>query len=144
MGFDVSRPNQPFEVSEEVMQRIDDDHYRHPDYIEHSKLSVMGVELKRRSFRPSYDLYSLGVVLYEIGLWFNISHSKRSHTDKPSISTINTDPKAADKWLDERQLKRLRSYTSRRYSDIVVACLDRNADRFWDEQSGEFTSSQSI
>ena len=135
MGFDVSRPNQPFEVSEEVMQRMDDDHYRHPDYIEHSKLSGTGIEVKRRSFRPSYDLYSLGVVLYEIGIWYNISHSKRSHPDKYGISTINTDPKLAERWLDERQLKQLRRFTSRRYSEIVIACLDRTADGFWDEQS---------
>jgi len=68
MGFDISRPYQPGEVSEKPLSRPEDDVYRHPKYKgSHS-----------RSFRPSFDMYSLGVILYEIGLWRNVAQQKAS------------------------------------------------------------------
>ena len=51
MGFDISRPSQPGEVSEKPPSRPEDDLYRHPEYI----------GLNPQSFQPSFDLYSLGV-----------------------------------------------------------------------------------
>ena len=150
MGFDVSRPNQPFEVSERPTQRIDDDHYRHPDYREpvdpHQEVAgrtnLPGTEFQWRSFKPSYDIYSLGVVLYEIGIWHNVSQNKRSHPVKPSLQTYNSDPNLIEKCLGQKQLKDLRRHTGRRYSDVVVACLDKGFDRFWDDATEYDPSTQ--
>ena len=63
MGFDISRPNQPGEVSEKPMSYFEDDLYRHPQY----------KGMFARSFQPSFDLYSLGIILYEVGMWRNIA-----------------------------------------------------------------------
>jgi hypothetical protein len=60
-GFTSSRPDDPSQISSQMVERgvgI----YSHPD--------VQGFTGARRArFRAEYDIYSLGIVLLEIGLW---------------------------------------------------------------------------
>ena len=63
VGFDVSRMNRPDEVSEKLTSGPEDELYRHPKY--------KGDDPGR--FLPSYDMYSLGVMLYEIGMWRTVA-----------------------------------------------------------------------
>ena len=74
-GFDISRPNQPGEISEKPLSRPEDDLYRHPDY----------KGPNARSFQPSFDMYSVGVMLYGIGLWRNVAQQKESSSSRPSL-----------------------------------------------------------
>ena len=64
MGFDISRPDGPGEFPEKPPIRPEDDIYCHPNYRGE----------KARSFQPFFDIYSLGINLYEIGVWrkFNL------------------------------------------------------------------------
>ncbi|KAL9129224.1 MAG: hypothetical protein Q9217_002265 [Psora testacea] len=123
MGFDVSRPNQPDEFSERPRSRPDDDHYRHPSY--------KGPEA--RSFQPSFDFYSLGVVLFEIGIWRNLAASVSSHGSRPTLPSYRSDPLLIEKMMEKGPQLELRKYTGGRYRDVVTACLDKGFDFFWED-----------
>ncbi|KAI3320906.1 prion-inhibition and propagation-domain-containing protein [Xylariaceae sp. AK1471] len=59
-GFDLSRPRDRAELTEELVFDPLSDIYRHP----HAQFGEA-----RTSYRRSYDIYSFGVVLVEISLW---------------------------------------------------------------------------
>lgn len=83
-GFDYSRPSNPYEMTERPAfnrgphgQTQRHDLYRHPS-------TQFDVPREGRSgFKKIYDIYSLGVVLYEIGMWkpvheiLGIDHAER-------------------------------------------------------------------
>ena len=75
MGFDISRPNLPGEVSEKPLSDPEDDAYRHPHY----------KSANPRSFRPPFDIFSLGVILFEIGI--SLLYVIRWETANPSFLT---------------------------------------------------------
>lgn len=58
-GFEFSRPDLPTEVTVKTATRLEHDLYRHPDLVRYSEL---------RS-QKSHDIYSLGLVLLEVGFW---------------------------------------------------------------------------
>ncbi|EMD61590.1 hypothetical protein COCSADRAFT_163025 [Bipolaris sorokiniana ND90Pr] len=61
-GFTLSRPENPREVSEYDVSTTSN-LYRHPDY---------QMPKPAQKFHRSYDVYSLGMILIEIGLWKQI------------------------------------------------------------------------
>ena len=123
MGFDISRPNQPNEFSEKARSRPEDDHYRHPEYREPNA----------RSFQPSFDIYSLGVVLFEIGIWRNLAATAQRHGTRPTLPSNRSDPLLIEKMMEKGPQLELRRYTGGRYRDAVVACLNRSFDFFWED-----------
>ena len=128
MGFDISRPNQPGEVSEKPLSHPEDDLYRHPDYKGSHPLS----------FQPYFDMYSLGVILYEIGLWRNVAQQKQSSSSsRPSLQTHNSDPKLIEKIIMGGSAKELKRYTGTRFQGAVVACLSREFDAFWEKDDDD-------
>jgi len=60
VGFDVSRPDQLTEMSVASRNSSSIDLHRHPDSLD---------GLSKKPYCKSYDIYSLGLVLLEIGLW---------------------------------------------------------------------------
>ena len=132
IGFDISIPNQPGEFSEKPLSHPGDDIYRHPLYKD------KGAELK--SFQPSFDMYSLGVVLYEIGLWRNIKGafqsapgtSKLPLTPTHDSDSLYTCTKAKNGSLDE-----LRRLMGKKYRDAVMVCLQRDFFDIWEEEGGK-------
>ena len=130
MGFDISRPNQPGEVSEKPLSHFEDDLYRHPHY----------KGMYARSFQPSFDIYSLGVILYEIGLWRNIAYqgsSKSNHPRRPSLPTHNSDPQLVERMVEQGTIMAMKQYTGARYRDAVRSCLSRDFDNLWEMGSGD-------
>lgn len=115
MGFDISRPNQPGEVSEKPLSRPEDDLYRHPDY----------KGPNARSFQPSFDMYSVGVMLFEIGLWRTIAQQKQSSGSRPSLQTHTSDPHFVEKVVMNGPVMDLKRYTGTKYEDAVKACLHK-------------------
>ncbi|KAM0798968.1 prion-inhibition and propagation-domain-containing protein [Usnea florida] len=127
IGFDISRPNQPGEVSEKPLSRPEDDLYRHPDY--------KGPQA--RSFQPSFDMYSLGVMLYEIGLWRNVAQQRQSSGSRPSLQTHRLDPDFIEKMVMSGPIGDLKRYMGIRYGDAVKACLSRDFDALGEKQEGD-------
>lgn len=130
MGFDISRPNQPGEVSEKPLSHFEDDYYRHPHY----------KGMYARSFQPSFDIYSLGVILYEIGMWRNIAFkgsSKSNNPRRPSLPTHNSDPQLVEKMVEQGSIMDMKQYTGARYRDAVRSCLSRDFDNLWEMGAGD-------
>ena len=75
-------------------------------------------------YRQSFDYYSLGLVLLEIGLWDTIVTS----TEADSTTMLR-------KVLMAKRLPLLGFTMGQAYSDVVTSCLDGSFD-YW-EKAGE-------
>lgn len=127
VGFDISRPNQPGEFSEKPISNPEDDLYRHPFY--------KGVN--SQSFLPSFDMYSLGIILYEIGLWRCVAYQNPRRTNtRPPLETHYSDPNYIEKLVMGGSIMELKRFMGARYRDAVTACLDRKLDAIWASVEG--------
>ncbi|KAI9862498.1 MAG: hypothetical protein M1813_004349 [Trichoglossum hirsutum] len=102
-GFDSSRPDHLDEMTVASNNDIGQDLYRHPD--------SLGVW--RQSYRKSFDIYSLGLVLLEIGLWKSL---KNFH--KPKYT-----PTVFREKVMQSLVPGLGHKTGALYRDVVMACL---------------------
>ncbi|KAK4693966.1 hypothetical protein P7C71_g3535, partial [Lecanoromycetidae sp. Uapishka_2] len=132
MGFDISRPNQPGEVSEKPPPQPEDDIYRHPHYKGYNP----------RTFIPSFDIYSLGIILYEIGRWRRVTvpsqaQPRSSNDPRPPMVSIHSDPNYVDNLLSDGSVKDLKRMTGIRYRDAVISCLRRDFDAVWENAEGD-------
>lgn len=121
VGFDISRPNQPGEISEKPLSRPEADLYRHPDY----------KGPNARSFQPSFHMYSVGFMLFEVGLWRTIAQQKQSGGSRPSLQTHTSDPHFVEKVVMSGPVMNLKRYTGTKYEDAVKACLNKKFDAYW-------------
>lgn len=150
VGFDLSRSSQPDEISEKPIPADDDDLYRHPSY--------QGANAG--PFKPSYDFYSLGVLLFEIAMWRLVSETPRSRSKlRQSSSSIPS--------VDERDGRRKSSiaepgfvqnmiiesaqhlgrFVGAKYRDAVIACVQLEFDDVWDlaeRQERDFKLQQAV
>ncbi|KAL8988350.1 MAG: hypothetical protein Q9169_008570, partial [Polycauliona sp. 2 TL-2023] len=129
VGFDISRPNQPGEVSEKPLADPDDDIYRHPLYRAHAS----------HSFLPSFDMYSLGIMLFEIGMWRNVGYQGQRRNSRPNLETHNSDPQFIEKMVMNGPVMDLKRHMGAKYRDAVMACLCQDFDAIWDQKK-EFES----
>ncbi|KAI9828614.1 MAG: hypothetical protein M1826_005996 [Phylliscum demangeonii] len=107
-GFDSSRPDYLHEMTVAAKTDMKQELYRHPD----------SLGLWRQSYRKSFDIYSLGLVLLEIGLWKRVTEfQKPKHTP----ATFR------DKVILPVLLPRLASKTGRLYQAVVRRCLQGSA-----------------
>ncbi|KAI4105444.1 MAG: hypothetical protein L6R37_002707 [Teloschistes peruensis] len=124
VGFDISRPFQPGEVSEKPLADPDDDIYRHPDYRAQNS----------RSFLPSFDMYSLGIMLFEIGIWRNVGYQGQRRGSRPNLETHRSDPKFIEKVVMNGPVADLKRHMGAKYRDAVTACLSQDFDAIWDQE----------
>ena len=121
LGFDISRPGEPEEVSEKPISTAEDDLYRHPNY--------KGSE--PQPFIPPYDIYSLGILLFEIGMWRVVGF--QGH--RPSRSSVKTSISLTDpnfiKMVVIGPAMDLARFMGARYKDAVLACLNLDFDQIW-------------
>jgi hypothetical protein len=110
VGFDASRPDLDIEMSVAPKNPSILDLHRHPK-------SLSGPS--RRPYCKSYDLYSLGLVLLEIGDWKVLQTYYRPHY-------------SAERWRDKiilpQLLPRLGAKVGRLYRDVVEKCLTAKDD----------------
>lgn len=107
-GFDSSRPDFLNEMTVASKNDMKEDLYRHPD-----SLGVF-----RESYRKAFDIYSLGLILLEIGLWKSL---KEVHRPKYTPAAFR------DKVILPVLVPRLGSRTGRTYQAVVDRCLRSNS-----------------
>lgn len=93
------------------------DYYQHP--AKHAN--------PRCRYRHAYDVYSLGIVLIEIGLWQKLSKYEDSR-----FSHDEEDHYEQRRWICRQYLDRLRWECGDIYADVVLSCLmiDSGDDEF--------------
>jgi hypothetical protein len=114
-GFGISRPEQDDSLSIST-SHVPFDEFRHPELRDPSLVLADG---QHTSFRRRYDVYSLGLVLLEVGLWKPIS----SFLPKGLSAT-----ESARKLLSAARLN-LAHHMGVKYSEAVVECI--NFERPW-------------
>ncbi|RFU35974.1 hypothetical protein B7463_g346, partial [Scytalidium lignicola] len=105
LGFDASRPDSIAEFSVASQNQTVSDLHRHPNSLD---------GLSRKPYCKSYDIYSLGLVLLEIGLWKVLQEYYRPHYSAT---------KFRDKVVIQNLVPNLNSKTGRIYREIVERCL---------------------
>ena len=121
LGFDISRPGEPEEASEKPVSTIEDDLYRHPEY----------KGLDPQPFIPPYDIYSLGVLLFEIGMWRVISfQSPRASRGTVKLNIPLTDPQFMKTVVGGPAMD-LARFMGEGYRDAVMASLGLEFDCIW-------------
>ena len=125
VGFDLSRSNQPGEVSEKPISSETDDLYRHPAY--------KGPEAT--GFRPAYDYYSLCIVLFEIAMWRLVSKiSTKGGNERRKASLEDPDYVHKTVMNGGQDLGR---YIGARYRDAVLSTVSGEFDQIWDKSNEE-------
>jgi len=125
IGFEHSRLDAPGEQTENVEEKPDHKFYRHP-----KAMAVPIADLKQPLGGPGrhskvYDIYSLGVVLLEIGL-FDTAEGIVGKRLAPKDQT----PEGIRKVMVERAIPALRFAMGDSYADATLACLDGSLDKF--------------
>ncbi|KAK6841297.1 hypothetical protein PG987_002157 [Apiospora arundinis] len=122
VGFDASRPEMDTDMSVASKNPSILDLHRHPK-------SLSG--LARRPYCKSYDVYSLGLVLLEIGLWKSLQTYYKPHY-------------SAERWRDRVVLPvlvpGLGNRTGRVYREVVERCLTAGDD-ISGEEAGQLMES---
>jgi hypothetical protein len=112
-GFSISRPDNENEKSlNKDLETLSI--YLHPD------LRIKDPE-QRPKYHRKYDTYSLGLVLFEIGIWNSIDH----------VAKASLEPEEFKKTVVDRCTKDLPFFVGTKYRDIVLRCLlcaDEKAD----------------
>lgn len=79
LGFNYSRPSDPSEVTLDFSKsNLVNDLYRHPEVACHL-VSSNPQTCQHKGYRMCHDLYSLGIMLLEIGLWEQIRAVWKDH-----------------------------------------------------------------
>ncbi|KAF2019558.1 hypothetical protein BU24DRAFT_448029 [Aaosphaeria arxii CBS 175.79] len=119
-GFDYSRPALSDDMTEKPPESAREDIYRHPAVQGSGNREGVG----GRSYRKSFDLYALGVILLEIAYWKPIDQIlgiENLRAAKPSVTY-----KARARLLDESEgyLRWVNSHLGGRVVEVVRACLE--------------------
>jgi serine/threonine protein kinase len=103
IGFHHSRPGDPFAFTLGPANDFDERDYQHPEYLKN-----------RQRYIPEFDIYSLGIVLLEIGLW----QSLENMTDGWKGS-----PEEFREGLLTRRVPGLKQTMGACYFNVVDVCL---------------------
>ncbi|KAI4662233.1 uncharacterized protein J4E92_009466 [Alternaria infectoria] len=131
-GFDYSRPATSDDMTERPLDNPAADIYRHPSVQHRGNREDAG---GRESYKKSFDLYSLGIVLLEIAYWktidqilsIDLEKARPKHTWAVEKRLLQTEP---------QHLRGVKSYLGNTVEGVIRACLqgptafdlDENAD----------------
>jgi serine/threonine protein kinase len=126
VGFEYSRPDTPGERTEDIVDKDEYVYYRHPDahFVPVADLEQPLGGAGRYS--KVYDIYSLGVILVELGLFKSARSIVRSYTGSRAAITGEGIRKAL---LDEGMAD-LKFHMGEVYANAARVCLDGFFDRF--------------
>ena len=77
-------------------------------------------------------MYSLGIMLFEIGMWRNVGYQGGRRSSRPSLETHNSDPHFIEKMVMGGPVMDLKRHVGDRYRDAVMACMSQEFDSIWD------------
>lgn len=131
-GFSISRPENEGEKS------LDKERERAAVYL-HPDLRLIEANSTRPRYSRKYEIYALGVVLFEIGIWQTlekvverVSEVPPGKTMEKTVSNVSVlPPRKFMEKVVERCEKDLPFYMGNRYCDVVMRCLtcaDEDAD----------------
>jgi hypothetical protein len=107
-GYDTSKTtSEPQETKATNISGFTLDYYQHP--AKHAD--------PRRLYRHAYDVYSLGILLLEIGLW------RELNVDEDSADEDGEDHYERRRWICREYLDNLRWACGDTYADVVLSCL---------------------
>lgn len=90
------------------------DYYQHP--AKHAD--------PKRQYRHAYDVYSLGILLLEVGLWEQLKNHENSRSGYDSNCDFDEeDHYERRRWICREYLDRLRWECGDTYADVVLSCL---------------------
>ncbi|KAK2037264.1 hypothetical protein LZ31DRAFT_600651 [Colletotrichum somersetense] len=127
VGFEYSRLDVTDEQTENVEYKPDHRFYRHPKAM---VVPVSGLQQPLGGpgrYSKVYDIYSMGVVLLEIGSFM----SARSITEEYGLSKLATLVDIRNVFI-EKAIPDLRSTMGDTYAGAVLTCLDGSLDMFVD------------
>lgn len=135
-GFDFSRQDSPLEMTEDVPSVLTSPHmdreqslYRHPDLDiqpfsmpskdeDPNEIKAKEAEAEaaasRFRYRKSYDVYSLGIILLELGLWYPVKH----------LCNVKNSLKKNRELLHNNLLSELRYRAGCTHHQVVKRCLE--------------------
>ena len=119
MGFEFSRPELDFSSGREDIDPARNV-YRHPER----------QNQPQKPFQKVHDIYALGVVLLEIGLWRSVLSLERA-----GFGNV-TDPWTIQDYLVNKAKKALPREVGENYAQLVVRCLTGDFDASDDSQNG--------
>ena len=132
-GFDLSRPVNIFSAGVYTNRgvELERDVYRHPERF--------GGQPKKE-FNAVHDIYALGVVLLEIGLWKTALQMVRELELRAKEAMVPKDKGGIDgadvrKYLIERTEQELGHHMGSSYKRAVLACLQGDLYKFLGEQN---------
>ncbi|TGO87588.1 hypothetical protein BPOR_0217g00190 [Botrytis porri] len=112
LGFDASRPDHMGEMSIATRNPTAADLHRHPS-------SLHSSSCPRKEYCKSFDIYSLGLILLEIGLWKTLQTYHKPHYSAE---------KFRDKIVVQNLVPGLGSKVGRGYREVVERCLGVRED----------------
>ncbi|KAI9644676.1 hypothetical protein NHQ30_006700 [Ciborinia camelliae] len=107
LGFDASRPDHMGEMSIASRNPAAADLHRHPS-------SLHSSSCPRKPYCKAFDIYSLGLILLEIGLWKTLQMYHKPHYSAERFR---------DKIVVQSLVPGLGSKVGRRYREVVERCL---------------------
>jgi hypothetical protein len=138
-GFDYARPDSPEEMS--IKPEADEfcNRYRHPQYV-HSE-ARQEIRYSRR-----FDIYSLGVLLTELGRWETVDRMQREYTvhrrkGKEMEAAVSTSPSSHGfhRYLRTHSVESLGFRMGKIYTDAVRFCLDGGGREATEPENSEET-----
>lgn len=115
-GFEYARPADPSELTEAPSDNRLHDLYRHPS----TQFDIP--RDGRRGFQKVYDIYSLGVVLYEIGMWRPVAAILGVRPEEGIRSAAVKS--ARDTLVAAGNLRALEAEAGAIFATVVHSCLD--------------------
>lgn len=123
-GFAVSRPDSPTDLSISAPVEDAEAIYLHPEIRENLKrgsTSEPNVEARKR-FQRSHDIYALGLLLAEIGLWRSIARVAESGSGK-RIKANSISPQDFKEAVIKKCRSDLAFWAGETYRDVTLKCL---------------------
>ncbi len=123
VGFEYSRESKPNSMTEGVSDDLEFNLYRHPEVqgVPEEPLEGETSRNQRPSFSQNHDVYSLGVILIELGTMKPALQIMREAEADPSYGTHCA--ARFSEWLREKELPKLGRRMGKTYREAAELCL---------------------